>query len=254
MPDFLDKLIGDGTDVLRSRIPSGHRLLHDQVDSMKFHKWVLNCISFLGNDAPDHVQQIKAVYKPHIALMHQAEQIFAILESAVEFIRSKKESLTRDKVENKSPQMFSLEFLHPRLMAKCRDHFYSAKYDDCILNAAKTVEVVAREAAGLSDDEYGVSMMRKIFKPQDPILTYSDNIAEQESVMYLFSGFIGVFKNAHSHKFLEVKDPLAAFEILSFANHLCNLLDKSKRANSSQLSAASGSVHADDSGEPKQST
>ena len=58
----------------------------------------------------------------------------------------------------------------------------------------------------------------------DPQIVVSDTAAEQQSVMELFSGFIGVFKNPHSHRFLEIKDPLTAFEILSFANHLLNLV------------------------------
>ena len=69
--------------------------------------------------------------------------------------------------------------------------------------------------------------MRKAFRPNNPILKYSENNSEQEALMHLFSGFIGVFKNPHSHRFLEVKDPLSAFEILIFANHLLGLLLKS---------------------------
>lgn len=66
--------------------------------------------------------------------------------------------------------------------------------------------------------------MRKAFKPEAPILRYSDIQAEQEAVMHLFSGFMGVFKNPHRHRFLEIRDPLTTFEILSFANHLLNLV------------------------------
>jgi uncharacterized protein (TIGR02391 family) len=228
--EYLDTLVNEGRLVLISRIPSGHRILYDQVDSMLFHKWVLNCIGFLATDAPDHVTQIKAVHKPDIALHHQAEQIFAILCSAVEVLRAKKEKLSRATVSEKPPTAFSLEFAVPALAEKCSDQFYSRKYDDCILNAAKVVEVKVRETAGLSHDDFGVNLMRKAFKPAAPILKFSDVTAEQEAAMNLFCGFIGFFKNAHSHKFLNVTDPLTAFEIISVANHLYSMIDRATKA------------------------
>jgi hypothetical protein len=131
---------------------------------MLFHKWVLNCIGFLATDAPEHVTQIKAVHKPDIALHHQAVQIFAILSSAVEVLRSNKEKLSRKTVSEKPPTAFSLEFVAPKLAEKCSDHFYGAKYDDCILNAAKVVEVIVREAAGLPLEEVGGEFNAKGFQ------------------------------------------------------------------------------------------
>ena len=92
MEDHLDDLLAEGIAVLQSRTDSGSRFVHDPVDTRKYHKWVLNCISFLGSDAADHVARIKAVHRPDLALYHQAEQILGILESAVEFIRSSKAS------------------------------------------------------------------------------------------------------------------------------------------------------------------
>jgi len=191
---------------------------------------VLNCISFLKECAPDHVEQIKNIYKPEFALHHQAEKIFGIIQSAHEYVATKskeKETLNPDIVACKSPEEFSLDFLSSKLRDKCADHFYSAKYDDAILNAAKVIEVAVRENSGLSDTDIGVPLMRKAFRPEYAILKYSEINSEQEALMHLFSGFIGVFKNPHSHRFLEIKDPLSAFEIIIFANHLLGLVGKS---------------------------
>ena len=229
MEDHLKKLMAEGMAVLQSRMPSGHPLLHDQVDSLLYHKWVLSCIAFLAKDAPEHVAQIKTVHKPDIALHHQAVQIFAALSSAVEVLRARSERLSRESVARKSPAAFSLEFLSPRLVEKCSDHFNGAKYDDCILNAAKVVEVLVRESAGLEDEDVGVNLMRKAFNSHRPILRFSVVEAEQQAAMNLFCGFIGFFKNPHSHKFLNITDPLTAFEVLSMANHLCTLIGGAKR-------------------------
>jgi len=47
--------------------------------------------------------------------------------------------------------------------------------------------------------------------------------------MNLYCGFIGFFKNPHSHKFLNISDPLTAFEILSIANRLCAMIADAKK-------------------------
>ncbi len=231
MTDYPKNLQIEGAVVLQTRRYSGSPLLNDDVDPVLYHKWILNCISFLKVDAPDHVLEIKAIYKPDYSFYYQAEKIFGIVQSAVEYVEARREPLTREAVTRKAPEAFALDFLHPKVVEKCADHFLAKKYDDCILNATKVVEVAVRNAAHLPNSDVGVNLMRKAFKVDNPILKYSDTPAEQESVMNLFSGFIGVFKNPHSHRFLEIKDPLTAFEILSFANHLLGLVENLKERN-----------------------
>jgi len=97
------------------------------------------------------------------------------------------------------------------------------------LNACKVVEVYTRELSKLGEEEIGVPLMRKAFNPKTPILKHSDHAGEQEALMHLFSGFIGVFKNPQSHRFIEIKDPLTAFEVINFANHLCKILETTKQ-------------------------
>ena len=224
--EYLQKLLEEGTEVLKSRIPSGYPLLHDQVDNVKYQKWVMNCISMLKEDAPDHVQQIKAIYNPEYNLINQFEQIFGIVSSAVEYALYKlKQKEQEGKIEDRPSTHFNLDFLHPKVKEKCAAHFYAEKYDDAILNACKVVEVLTRELAGLNDSDIGVPLMRKVFNPKTPILKYSDHAGEQEALMHLFSGFIGVFKNPQSHRFIEINDPLTAFEVINFANHLCKIIE-----------------------------
>ncbi|MCK4395284.1 MAG: TIGR02391 family protein [Candidatus Marinimicrobia bacterium] len=123
---------------------------------------------------------------------------------------------------------FNLEFLNDKLKEKCVDHFHSGKFDEAVFIACKVIEVRTRELAQLKNTDIGIDLMRKAFNPKNPRLKYSEIVAEQESVMHLFSGFIGTFKNPHSHRFIGIKDPLTAFEIISFANHLYEILDKAK--------------------------
>ena len=108
------------------------------------------------------------------------------------------------------------------------EHQYTDKHllPDGVFSRHIWVDPGWRRTAGL----VGVNLMRKAFKPASPILKFSDVAAEQEAAMNLFCGFIGFFKNPHSHKFLNVTDPLTAFEIISMANHLYTLIDKANKA------------------------
>lgn len=233
--EYLKKLIEEGNEVSGSRVPSGSIFIYDQVNNIKYNKWVMNCISMLKDEAPDHVKQIKAIYDPRYNLINQFEQIFATVSSAVEYIMYKQQKIEKEsKIETCPAKHFNLELLHSKLKEKCVDHFYSEKYDDAILNACKVVEVYTRELAKVDEKDIGIPLMHKVFNPKNPILKYSDHKGEQEALMHLFSGFIGVFKNPQSHRFLEIKDPLTAFEVINFANHLCKILESTHQQNNQQ--------------------
>ena len=85
----IQKLLEEGKEVLGSRISSRTPFIYDQVDNIKYQKWVMNCIGFLGDEVPEHVRQIKAIYKPQDHFINIAEQIFGILSSAAEYLKHK---------------------------------------------------------------------------------------------------------------------------------------------------------------------
>lgn len=127
---------------------------------------------------------------------------------------------------DKTPsQDFNIDLLSDRLKEKCKDQFNAGKFDDAVFNACKVVEVRTRELAQLENSDIGVRLMRKAFSPKFPILAYSKVAAEQQAIMELFSSFIGIFKNAQSHRFVNIDVPETAFEILVIANHLLKILD-----------------------------
>jgi len=94
---------------------------------------------------------------------------------------------------------------------------------------------MVREAASLPAEDIGVQLMRKAFKPAAPLLKFSDVSAEQEAAMNLYCSFIGFSKNPHSHKFMNINDPITAFEILSMANHLCGMIANATAAQKKPL-------------------
>src|SRR4030042_6308486 len=227
--EYMKNLLAEGEEVLRSRIPSRSRLIVDLVDSSKYNKWVMNCITFLEEDAPVHAMRIKEIYIPQYCIFNHAEQILAIVASAGEYLEHKYTQKEREsKVQKEPAEIFNLDHFHPKLKEKCADHFVSKKFDDAILNACKVVEVHTRDLANLKETDIGINLMMKAFNPDKPILKYSDVKGEQEALMFLFAGFIGVFKNPQSHRFIDIKDPAVAFEVLNFAKQLCRILEQTK--------------------------
>jgi len=89
---MINQLIAEGSAVLQSRKSSGIRLMYDLVDNISYGKWVMNCLSLLSQEAPDHVQQIKSIYKPGVNTINIAEQIYAIVASAADFLAHKTEN------------------------------------------------------------------------------------------------------------------------------------------------------------------
>jgi len=125
------------------------------------------------------------------------------------------------------PAVFLLtpDKLHPEIARQCHDLFLQSHYDEAILNAYKVVEESVRQATGLRAEDLGTQLMTQAFKPDNPLLVYSQVRAEQESAMFLYRGAIGCFKNPQSHRFVGVTDPVLAFELLCFASLLCRILD-----------------------------
>jgi len=227
--EYIKKLLVEGEEVLKTRIPSGSKLIVDQVDSPKYNKWVMNCITFLDEEAPEHVMRIKKIYVPHYNIFNHAEQILAIVASAAEYLEHKHVQKEQEaRFEKELLGALNLHHLHPKLIEKCSDHFLSKKFDDAILNACKVVEVYTRELTNLKETDIGIGLMMQAFNPNKPILKYSNIRGEQQAMMFLFAGFIGVFKNPQSHRFIDIKDPAVAFEVLNFANQLCRILDQTK--------------------------
>lgn len=125
-----------------------------------------------------------------------------------------------------SSRMLPRDNLHPRLAGKVWSAFLRADYDVAVFQAMKAVEVAVRDAAGLPDGHHGMPLMRDAFKPDGGPLT--DKLAEggeREARSALFAGAIGSYKNPHSHRDVNLSDPMEAVEIIMLANHLLRIVD-----------------------------
>lgn len=120
---------------------------------------------------------------------------------------------------------FTINSLHPKILQRCQQQFESGLYDDAIFNAMKTVEEEIRVRGSAAQTDVGLALVSKVINPNQPKLIFSSVNAEQEAVHSMYRGAIGIFKNPHSHRFLDTSDPIKTFEILGFASLLMRMLD-----------------------------
>lgn len=85
-----------------------------------------------------------------------------------------------------------------------------------------------RQLGGFDNSELGVSLMKKAFNPSrnGPLVDRKLDAGEQESMMFLFAGAIGAFKNPSSHRQVDYGDATVAAEAVLLADLLLRILDK----------------------------
>jgi uncharacterized protein (TIGR02391 family) len=124
--------------------------------------------------------------------------------------------------------------LHPLIAAKVYPAFLRGEYDTAVFQAFREVEVAVRSAGRFPDDLVGTSLMREAFRPASPDkpavirgkLTDTElPSAEQEGMMNLFAGAIGLYKNPQSHRNVPT-EAIDAAEVIGFASHLLRMVDR----------------------------
>jgi uncharacterized protein (TIGR02391 family) len=150
-------------------------------------------------------------------------------------------------------RMLPKDILHSRIAENVWLAFMRGEYDVAVFQAMKAVEVSVRQGAALGNDVIGVNLMRQAFAPnRGPLTDTSAEGGEQTARMELFAGTIGSYKNPHSHRDVDLNDPVEAVEIIMLANHLLRITEVRTQARSSQPSTAlSQDIMLDDRGNSK---
>ncbi|MER9488228.1 TIGR02391 family protein [Mesorhizobium sp. M0563] len=132
----------------------------------------------------------------------------------------------RDFQQFSATRFLRKEYLHQAIADTVWAAFLRGEYDVAVFQAMKAVEVAVRAAAALSDNDVGVSLVRKAFNPESGRLTdKSIQTSEREAVVNLFAGAIGLYKNPQSHRDVALDDPVEAMEVVMLANHLLRIVD-----------------------------
>jgi uncharacterized protein (TIGR02391 family) len=127
-----------------------------------------------------------------------------------------------------SARLLNRDFLHPRISAAAWLSFMRGAYATAVFESMREVEIAVREAAGFSESEIGVPMIRRAFhKDNGPLANQDSNadVGEKEALMSLFAGAIGSYKNPHSHHRRPLDDAREAAEIIILASHLLRIVD-----------------------------
>lgn len=126
----------------------------------------------------------------------------------------------------KIARLLPKELLHPQIADVVWGAFMRGQFDGAAFQAMKAVEVAVRTAAGLGNDLVGQALMRKAFAPQDgPLSDMTAESSERQGRSDFFAGTIASYKNPHSHRDVNLDDPLEALEIIYLANHLLRIVD-----------------------------
>lgn len=118
--------------------------------------------------------------------------------------------------------------LHPRLAEVVERQFLLGEDELAVLAAMKDVEVRIRDLTSSSNSLLGTALMQAAFSPTEPgpLTDIAADRGEQVSMMELFKGAVGTFKNPSSHRPIDYDDPIEAAEIVLLADLLHRILDR----------------------------
>lgn len=121
------------------------------------------------------------------------------------------------------------KFIHPRLRRSVVPILMRGDYDTAIFRAFKEVEVAVREAcATISGSKaYGDSLINSAFNPDKngPLVDENESENEKKSILSLFAGAFGHFRNPQGHRHVGVETIGEAIEAILLAGYLLRVVE-----------------------------
>lgn len=126
--------------------------------------------------------------------------------------------------------LFNSRNFHPTVVSRSRKAFTTGQHNAAVERAFKSVNNRVKNLSGIHKD--GNKLMTAAFKPDNPVLTFSDRNTqsqqdEQLGLMMLFQGAVVGLRNPRSHEDHWDRDDDVAYvlETLAFASLLHRMLD-----------------------------
>jgi len=117
-------------------------------------------------------------------------------------------------------------YVHPNVMSKTFELLSMRQFDSAVLQAFRCIEITIRGKCCFSDEDYGVSLIRKAFNPQTgPLTDYSVPVAEREALAHFIAGAYALYKNPCSHKDVKM-DFYDAFERIVVASKIMKIVEE----------------------------
>jgi uncharacterized protein (TIGR02391 family) len=121
---------------------------------------------------------------------------------------------------------FPKELLHKKIAERVWISILRNEFDSAIFFAFRTVEEAVREAGNFQLKDIGVPLMRSAFNVKSgPLTDMSQPEGERQSMIDLFVGAFGSYRNSHLHRTIPIHDASEAQEIVMLASHLLRIVD-----------------------------
>ena len=189
---------------------------------------------FLQEHAPEHAEEVLHLLSAAWAWLQKEILVAQRIDRESRIVVTPRGRMLADKArldEYRRSSCLRQDALDDVLAAKVWPAFIRGGYAPAIFEAFKEVEVRVRRAGGFPRGLLGVKLVGEAFKPgSGPLADKSLPTQEQEAMMQLFRGSIGLFKNPGSHRDVDLDNPSEAAELILLANHLLRIVDRTSVA------------------------
>lgn len=117
------------------------------------------------------------------------------------------------------------ELLHDGIRIEVENNYYLGRYDNCVFDALRLLEIAVRKAAPEIGSDSSVDLMRRVFKPNGPLADPSMKAAESIAQSELFAGAMGSYSNSTRHRIVGLSR-IEALQVLVLASHLLSMVEK----------------------------